>query len=340
MIFNQLSFDHPKFLFLFFLLIPILLLIIYRYIKQQNMFSAFLQKYDERKRSSRIRSLNRRYLISSFFFFIFLVCIMLALAGPRFGYKQVIEYRRGLDVVFAMDVSRSMNAQDTFPSRLIRASLLAQELVKENPGTRFAVALAKGSGVLAIPLTDDAEAVLVCLQGLSSSVITSQGTNIENLIFASLSAFQQGFPTQRRIILFSDGEALAGNMNAFLQNAEDADAGIISVGLGLTDGSPIPLISNHSEQDVLRNPDFSIVLSSLHEEVLKEAAERSGGIYIDGNQQNAFARLKEHIQSLSSESVLQRSRLEKKSWWTFFLILAVIAYGISKLFELDWRKKR
>jgi Ca-activated chloride channel family protein len=339
MIFNQLSFDHPRFLFLLFILIPVFLLIIFRYIKQQKVFLIFLQKYHEAERSSWIRSVNIRYILASIFFMIFLVCIIVALVGPRFGYRNVTEHRRGLDVVFAMDVSRSMNAQDVLPSRLIRAALLAEELVKENPGMRFAVAIGKGSGVLALPLTDDAEALLSCLQGLSSSAMTSQGTNIENLLLASLSAFQNSFPTQRRIIIFSDGEAHAGNINTVLQNVQDADVSIISVGLGRTDGSPIPIILNNVESDILRNPDGSAVMTSLHAESLKDAAERTGGVYIDGNQQDALARLKEQMTLLSADSVSPGFRREAKTWWHLFVILAILAYGISKWIEFGWRKK-
>jgi Ca-activated chloride channel family protein len=227
-----------------------------------------------------------------------------------------------------------MNAQDAIPSRLIRASLLAQELVKEAPGTRFAVAIAKGSGVLAIPLTDDSEAVLACLNGLSSSSMTSQGTNLENLLVSALSAFQQSFPTQRRIIVFSDGETQAENMNAVLQNVQDEDVSIISVALGLESGSPVPI-----GNDVLKNPDGTTVMTALQPESLMNAAEITGGIYIDGNQTDALARLKHHIASLSSEEVSSGFRREQRSWWHVFVIIALFAYGLSKFLETGWRKK-
>jgi Ca-activated chloride channel family protein len=338
MMYDMLSFDHPRFLFLLFILIPAVLMMMRRYVKQKKVFSLFLQKYNEEEQSVWMRRLHNRYLTSSFFFIIFLLCIIFALSSPKWGYRNVIEQRRGVDVVFAMDVSRSMNAQDAVPSRLIRASLLAQELVKENPGMRFAVAIAKGSGILAIPLTDDREAVLACLNGLSSSSMTSQGTNLESLLLSSLSAFQQSFPTQRRIMLFSDGEAQSGNINSLLQNVQDADAAVISVGMGLEEGSPVPVIFNHLENDVLKNPDGTTVMTSLHPESLKNAAERTGGVYIDGNQADAFARLKNQIESLSSENVSSGFRREQRTWRHLFVIIAIIAYGISKWFETSWRR--
>ncbi len=264
-----------------------------------------------------------------------MICVIIALAGPKWGYRNAAEQRRGLDVVFAIDISRSMNAQDALPSRLIRASLLAGELVKEFPGMRFAVAIAKGSGVLTVPLTDDTEALLACLNGISSSAITSRGTNLESLISASLSGFQNSSPAQRRIILFSDGEVHAGNLNSVLQEVTDADAAIISVALGFEEGSVIP-----AGNDVLKNPDGKAVMSSLHPEPLKNAAERSGGMYIDGNQQDAFARLKDQVESLSSDSVTSGFRREQKTWRHLFMILAIIAYGISKWFESGLRKKQ
>jgi Ca-activated chloride channel family protein len=332
--YNHLIFDQPRFLFLLFLLIPILFLMIYRYVKQQKLMLLFSQKYSEIEQSFLIRRLNRRYIITSFCFIIFMLLIIFALSAPRWGYKNVTERRRGLDVVFAMDVSRSMNAQDALPSRLVRASLLAQELVKDMPGTRFAVAIAKGSGVLSVPLTDDSEAVITCLNSLSSSVMTSQGTNLESLIRASLSAFQSSSSTQRRIILFSDGETHAGNMNSILQNVQDADVGIISVALGLEKGSPIPV-----ENNVLKKPDGSTVISFLYPELLMNVAERTNGIYIDGNHQDALARLKYQVQLLSSESISSSFRREPRTWWHIFVLLALFAYGLSKWFEMSWRQK-
>ncbi len=325
------TFDHPRLLFLFFLLIPAVLLMLYQYVRQQKIFLVFLQKYNEEKQISRIRWLNGRYIVMSFFFMVFLVCIIIALAGPRWGYRMVTEHRRGLDVVFAMDVSRSMDVKDVVPSRLIRASLLAQELVKASPGTRFAVTIGKGSGILAVPLTDDPEAILGCLNGLSSSVITSQGTNLENLILAAVSGFQDSSPARRRIILFSDGEALSGNLNSVLQKVKDADIGIITVALGLQDGGPVP-----AGQDTLRGPDGSAVISYLQPESLVHAAERTGGLYIDGSQKDALARLNSQVQSLSSESSSSGSRREQKSQWYLFVIFALMAYGISRWVESGW----
>jgi Ca-activated chloride channel family protein len=334
LIFSDLIFDHPRSLFLLFFLIPTILLMIIHYRKKQKVFRIFFQKYDEAEQSTLIYFLNGRYITSSFFFIIFLACVIISLAGPRFGWENVAEQRRGLDVVFAFDVSRSMNAQDVSPSRLIRASLLAQELVRQTPGMRFAAALGKGSGVLAIPLTDDSEALLTYLNSVSNSALTSQGTNLENLIRAAMSGFQDSVPTQRRIILFSDGEALDGNINSILQDVQNEDIGIISVALGYEEGSPIPV-----EGGVLKNPDGSTVMSYLHSEVLMQAAERSGGVFIDGNQTDAFARLKNLIQSLSSEDVSSGFRREQKSWWHLFLIAALISYGISRLIESGWRRK-
>ncbi len=335
LIYDHLSFDQPRFLWLLLLLIPALLLMIYHYGKQRKVFFAFFQKYDETEKASLMRRLKGHHIIASFFFMLFLVCIIVALAGPRWGYRNVIDNRRGLDLVFAIDVSRSMNVQDAVPSRLARAVLLAQELVRETPGIRFAAAVGKGSGVLALPLTDDSEAVLAFLNGLSSSVITSRGTNLENLIAAAVSGFVDSFPTHRIIIVFSDGEAHSGNIDPLLETLKDADIELISVALGLEEGGPIP-----AGNDVLRNPDGSIVISSLHPALLMNLAEHSGGMYIDGSKTDALARLKNHLESLLTESVSSGFRREHKSWWHLFVVLALASYAFSRWLELGWRKKQ
>ncbi len=119
------------------------------------------------------------------------------------------------------------------------------------------------------------------------------------------------------------------------QYVSDADAVIISVALGLINGSPIPV-----ENSVLRNNDGSIVMTSMNPESLRTAAERSGGISIDGNQHDALARLKNQIVPLSQEHLSRGFRREPKTWHHLFIILALIAYGFSKLFELDIQRAR
>jgi Ca-activated chloride channel family protein len=339
------SFDKPRILFALFLLFPSFLLILFHYYKRRTILD-FL-KGSSGHGEALVRELRSRYFLSAAAFLLFLACGILALAEPRWGSRLVSESRRGLDVVFAMDLSRSMDVRDvpspggTGLSRLDRAAALARELVLSqalvnrnalSPGgdaeIRFGVAIGKGRGVLALPLTGDLEAVTGFLEGLSGYLITGTGTNLEQLVDAAAGAFQDAFPTRRQILLFSDGEALEGSLSAALERALNRDITLIAAGFGSEGGGRVPL-----GQEALSDEGGSPVISRLQGETLRNATEHTGGIYVDGNQVKAAGLLADHLASLSSEAVSRGYRREPKSQWHIFVIAALAALGILKSLE-------
>jgi Ca-activated chloride channel family protein len=282
------------------------------------------------------RELRFRYFLSACFFLLFVACLIIALAGPYWGTRLAPEFRRGADVVLALDLSLSMDVRDGgegTPSRLEQAAALARELVASSGGVRFAVAVGKGDGILAVPLTDDSEAVTAFLEGLSTSLITGRGTNLESLIAAASEAFQSGFPTRRRIILFSDGEALQGSFSSGVEEALAADISIAAVGLGSETGGIVP------RQEA--GPGESI-RSFLHRDTLRNAAERTGGIYLDGTREQAAALLSEHIAAAVRVPGAPGSvgfRRERVSRSYIFIIAALAALGVSKGCEKKRRRR-
>jgi Ca-activated chloride channel family protein len=306
-----------------------------------------------------------RYLVSALGFWLFLACMIIALAQPRGGSRLVSETRRGVDVIFAIDLSRSMDIRDISPggpSRLGRAVALLADLVGHPwfvnrslgagvSGIRFGAAIGKGRGALALPLTEDAEAIDGFLSSLSGSAITGRGTNLESLVDAAAAAFQDAFPSRRRIILLSDGEALEGALNAAADRAAAAEIALVAVGLGSAEGALVP-----SENDASPEDDAPPVVSSLRASALRDAAERTGGFYIDGNRSNAAALLAEHLSSLASvggaaatgsaasggglasEAAVKGFRREQRPLAHIFIIAALILLGIAKIMEKGGRK--
>jgi Ca-activated chloride channel family protein len=343
------SFDNPRLLFALFLLIPAAFMGFFHYRKRRAVLG-FLSRNSGGGLAANIRF---RYFVSAASFWLFLACMIIALAQPRGGSRLVSETRRGVDVIFAIDLSRSMDVQDAGgPSRLGRTAALVTELVDHSwnrsvdvSGIRFGAAIGKGRGVLALPLTGDAEAIGGFLSGLSGSALTGRGTNLESLVDAAAAAFQDAFPSRRRIILLSDGEALEGALNAAADRAAAADITLIAVGLGSGEGGVVPL-----GNDALPGEDGRPVVSSLRLDALRDAAERTGGFYVDGNRSNAAARLAEHLFSLASggslssggglppEITVKGFRREQRPLAHIFIIAALILMGISKIMEKGRRK--
>ncbi|GHV75360.1 BatB protein [Spirochaetia bacterium] len=330
------SFDNPRALLALIVLIPAVFLAFLHYRKGRAVLG-FLSDTGGGLASK----LRFRYLVSTVAFHLFLACVIIALAQPRGGSRLVSETRRGVDVVFAIDLSRSMDVRDIVsggPSRLGRAASLIIELVNNpwftrSPGIRFGAAIGKGRGVSALPLTEDTEAILAFLSSLSGAAITGGGTNLESLVDAASASFQDAFPSRRRIILLSDGEALTGSLADALDRARAAEITLIAVGLGSVEGGAVPL-----------GEDGRPVISVLRSDTLRDAAERTGGIYIDGNRSSAAGSLADYLASQAvpgsggAGTALRGFRRETEPLGYIFVIAALIFMGISKIMEKGRRK--
>jgi Ca-activated chloride channel family protein len=348
-------------LFALFLLIPAAFVAFFHYHKRRAVLG-FLSR---EAGGSLVSTILLRYVVSAAGFWLFLACIIIALAQPRGGLRLVSETRRGVDVIFAIDLSRSMEVRDISsggPSRLDRAAALMTELVGHPwftdrslgsgaagvrfgaAGVRFGAAIGKGRGTLALPLTEDTEAIGSFLASLSGSAITGRGTNLESLVDAAAGAFQEAFPSRRRIILLSDGETLEGSLNAAADRAAAADIALVAVGLGSGEGGAVP-----PENDASAGEEGRPVISSLRIDALKDAAERTGGIYVEGNRGNAASQLADYLSSLAyggassggglpPEITVRGFRREKRPLAHYFIIAALILMGISKIVEKGTRK--
>ncbi|MDR2467483.1 MAG: VWA domain-containing protein [Spirochaetaceae bacterium] len=354
---HQLNFTRPELFYYLFLLIPAALLMIIHYKRRFPVISTFFSSghgYPPPKYLNHpALNLRIRYLISSLSFLLFFAALVCALANPHMGRRLVREFRRGCDVALAIDISRSMTALDSAPlpggkiddlaaSRLERAAWIAQSLVaaSENPEImtslvtgggmmylRFAVVLGKGSGVLAVPLTADTEAVRGVLDALSADAMTSRGTNLEALIDTATEAFLENAPAGRHIILLSDGEALSGSLSHAVERARARDINIVAIGLGSTGGALVPGGTFMPDG----RPEF--VRSSLQAAALRNAVERCDGIYIDGNNSDVLKILAEKIFPLAGDSAWIL-REEAGSKWHLFIIAALFFLGISVIATL------
>ncbi|HKE10920.1 MAG TPA: VWA domain-containing protein, partial [Myxococcota bacterium] len=167
----------------------------------------------------------------------------LALLGPHAGQRTEHAIVSGVDLVVLFDVSRSMDARDTPPSRLERAVRVAGEvLARLGPGDRAALAAFAGRGVLLTPLTPDAGALREMLSGMDSELMQGPGSELGAGIREALTAFQEGSNRPRVVLVLSDGEAPLGQDAADLgiPDAVRAGARIVAVGLGSEAGATVP----------------------------------------------------------------------------------------------------
>lgn len=213
-----------------------------------------------------------------------LVCLALAagvvaLAGPHAGYRIRETRTTGHDVILAVDVSRSMLAGDLQPNRLVRAQLLADDIVRQLPGDRIGVVAFAGSAFLQAPLTVDHGAVLESVQALDTKVIPRGGSNLAQAIRTAVEAFGKGESSHRVLVILSDGEELDADALPAAREAAEAGIRIDTVGIGTANGSLIPVPAEGGGTTFVKDASGRLVTSRLDESRLREIAKIGGGRY-------------------------------------------------------------
>ena len=198
-----------------------------------------------------------------------------ALAKPRWGYIYEDVKRHGLDLLFAIDTSRSMLSNDVAPNRLERVKLAAQDLITELQGDRAGLIAFAGRAFLQAPLTIDYDAAVESINDLDTKTIPEGGTNISEAIALAVQTFGKSAMGNRALIIFTDGEELSGDAVKEAKKAEEAGVKIFTIGVGTIQGSLIPL---EQEGGFVKDAKGEVHKSKLDENRLREIAQATGGI--------------------------------------------------------------
>jgi Ca-activated chloride channel family protein len=208
-----------------------------------------------------------------------LALVIVALAGPRWGFQWEEVHREGVDVIIALDTSRSMLAEDVKPNRLERAKLAVQDLVKQLKGDRVGLVPFAGSAFVQCPLTLDYDAFAESLRAVSVGIIPKGGTALAEAITTSIGALEGHQSKHEAIILITDGEDHEGNIDAAIKEAADQGIKIYTVGIGTPDGDLIPITVN-GQQNFLKDRRGQVVKSRLDDDTLKKIATTTDGAYV------------------------------------------------------------
>lgn len=225
---------------------------------------------------------SNRYWIKASLMLIVITSIVLALTRPRLGYDWAEVRQKGVDIIIAVDVSKSMRSSDIQPSRLERAKRKIQDLLNMLQGDRIGLLAFAGVGFMQCPLTTDYAAVKMFLDFLSTDTIPVPGTALTDAIDLATKSLVEGSPESsagKAIILITDGEDQGvenkGPVEA-AKRAKEKGIKIFTVGIGSPDGAPIPDDSGGFKKDASGN----LVISKLNESVLKDIAIESDGVYV------------------------------------------------------------
>jgi Ca-activated chloride channel family protein len=205
--------------------------------------------------------------------------LIVALARPQYGFDlQKIE-QRGLDIVVAVDISKSMLAGDIAPDRLERARLAALDLMQRAKPDRLGLVAFAGDAFLECPLTFDNTAFQQCIQALNVNTLPQGGTAIATAIQTAQTAFKES-GHYKVLVLFTDGEDNDGGALAAAQAAAPAGLKIFTIGIGTPQGDLLRVTDANGNSDYIRDRDGNVVKSHLNETLLRQIAAATGGFYL------------------------------------------------------------
>ena len=268
--------------------------------------------------------------------------VTVSLAKPRWGYTYEEIKRKGLDLLIAVDTSRSMLANDVPPNRLQRVKLAAQDLINELRGDRIGLIAFAGRSFLQAPLTIDYDATAESLRELDTNIIPEGGTNISDAITLAVRTFGKSAVGNRALIIFTDGEELAGDSVKVAKMAADSGVRIFTVGVGTPEGSLIPLQSAGGGTAFVKDSTGQVVKSKLDEKRLREIAESTGGIFVPLTSGPAAMRqlYSEGLSKLQAGEIDARSARQPIERYQWPLAAAIVALGASLLISERPRARR
>lgn len=243
--------------------------------------------------------------------------VIVGLAKPRLGYKELEIKSKGRDVIIAIDTSRSMLSTDTAPTRLGRAKLIAQDLLAYLKGDRVGLIAFAGEAFLQAPLTLDKGAVLTSLEDLDTNTIPKGGTDIASAIRMAIAAFGKGEGMSRALVLMTDGEDLEASGVEAAKEAAAAGIRIFTIGFGSPSGSLIPVRTENGRNDFVRDESGRPVTSKLDSSRLAEIAKEAGGFYQAYGQDAAKAIYEKGIvpmEEQESGTLSSRKPIERYAW--------------------------
>ncbi len=262
-----------------------------------------------------------------------LILLIIAAAGPLIGTKVKPVERKGIDLIFAVDVSVSMNAEDVKPTRLEKAKFEISQVIQRLKGDRVGIIVFAGLAHYYLPLTGDYEAARLFLDAIETNMIKNQGTALSAALRTSISAFPDESEKYKVLVVVSDGEDHEGEAILIAQKAAKTGIVINTMGVGSISGSLIPISNDGVITEYKKDKKGELVTTTLNEQMLTELAEAGQGVFIRiDNQSNDKNNLNAVIDNMEKKTFEAHEYAEFEDRYQIFavfsLIFAVIAFII------------
>ncbi len=285
--------------------------------------------------SSLFKSLLKIAMLSLAF-----LCFTIALVNPKIGTKLETIKREGVDIVFAVDVSKSMLAEDIAPNRLEKSKQLVTQIINNLASDRIGIIAYAGKAFPQLPITTDYASAKMFLQNMNTDMLSSQGTAIDEAISLAKTYFDDEEQTNRVLIIISDGEDHGETAVQVAEEASNEGIKIFTIGVGKNKGGPIPIKRNGVVMNYKKDREGETVITKLDEETLKNIAKEANGSYINGeNTNDVVEQIREILNKMDKQEFESKQIAEFKDQFQWFLGFALIFLFLDIFRYISFRKK-
>lgn len=329
--------------FMYLLIVPVLFGIFLMISLWKNKTQKKFAKSVLLKKLSPERSSFKSYL-KMIVFLLGLSFLIISLTNPKMGTKLETVKRQGVDIVFALDVSKSMLAEDIAPNRLEKAKQIISKIIDKLGSDRIGIIIYAGNAYPLLPITTDQGAAKMFLQSANPNMVSSQGTSINDAIALANTYYNNDEQTNRFLLIISDGEDHQNEALSAIDQATKDGIKTYTIGVGNPEkGAPIPLKENGQIVGYKKDREGEVVLTQMNEETLKEIAENGKGEYILGNRTQKTVDYVEEILTKAEKTEFETTQFsdykDQFQWFVAFALLFIIADAFMLEKKTKWIQK-
>jgi Ca-activated chloride channel homolog len=323
-------FANHNFLYLFGI-IPVLIVfyIIVRQIQKRNIKRFTEDSFVDTLMP--LRSNTRNNL--KFIILLFIISsLIIAIARPQFGSKLLNIKRQGIEMIIALDVSRSMMAEDIKPNRLERAKQAIISLINKMQDDKIGMIVFAGDAYTQLPITSDYISAKVFLSNINTDIVSKQGTAIASAIDLGVKSFTQDEKASKVIVIISDGENHEGDAVSAAQQAAEKGIKVYTIGMGSPQGSPIPLHSGMDQGGFLKDRQGAVVITRMDATMLSKIAAAGNGDFYSASTGNiGLMQLYNKLNKLNKSEVESKVYSDYDDQFFYFIGFALILIFVDFL---------
>lgn len=314
-------FQRPEYFFVLFALVPLGAVLWTGFLRGRRDLKVLVGR-----RRDYLDIFSIKWFFSSLALLLFVVLFTMTLADPERRGAPEIRTVENRDTVFALDISRSMLAEDSEPNRLGRSVEIIRGVISSHGGTgRFGLTVFRGTGLKLIPITEDRALFDTVLASLQPAIMTRQGSDLPSGLESALESFPSGVEGDRFLFLFTDGENFGRELAGVAKSARELGIRVIAIGAGEVAGARIPT----GDGGYLRDADGETVVTRLHPANLRFLAEETEGEYLSLNDPGLMRK----IDSIYGTSSIRYNEPRESAYHLYLLgaLISLLLYFLIRI---------